>query len=1146
VIFDLIHGGLRGLRRLIAFTLKVVSAIVIVFVARLLWAPVSIPPLTPKLEALANAHFEQSEKSAIGIAAVAIKESFVWYDIETSRLKLGVSDVTFQDPKGEKVAEVTKASIRLDLWDLLGGKISVHSTEIIGADTVLVRTDEGQLRLGIFAQHPVSHKAAAAEAPEIEDSFEIAARIADGLSAERGAMPPFDAFEKLVFRELNLTYRDEMSGNIWHAPGASIDFQKQANGARASVEMAILRTEAPDETPVAVRLDGQWNFGSNIVDVFAEVRSAPIDMIVSQAPSFDTLSVLQGTVSGEFRARLDISDGELAELAVVISTDQSRIRLAENDFLPIERAAAAFVYDPTMDLLVVNEATITADGYNTAFSGEFALLRDREGQTSAARGAIKIGDTRIAKPSLFDPPLEVSSGTASFEIEAKGDVLHARIFDLAITGPMLELQGVAALASPGQGAQMADVSLTIGRLQATDLVKIWPKPLAPGGRMWIANNLSGGELQDLKINYRTNATEEDFRGTFAFRDLSGTYVSGMPAVTDGVGSVTATLDRFDLTFASAAVKAPNGAAIRLDDSAFSITDFAPDHPPAEVLLKTSGELADMAALLDSPPLNLLKKIDVKPSSFGGQIEGTTIMSFPLAKDLRLADIAIDSQANIRNLTLAKSAFDVSVVAKLASLHATVAGYELKAKKAIIDGRAASLNVTERFSPPKGQARRTARIGMRLSAKELEGLGAPEHLLEGSLFASLLIKDTDGQRKQFIGQANLKDLGLAIRPLDWVKKRGAAGQAKITGVIGPQGLRPQKFSVAMGNLVVDGATTFSSGTLSQIDLKSLKIKDKADLSVIISPEKNGWRIIGGGGFLDLRAAFRDQKQRKAPDSDAKNSGTQTVSATIDADLALDALLLLGSKPLPNARLVGRREATGDWTIEMRALAKQAVLFAGAKLTAAKDQISVRTDNAGHILGVLDLIADADGGVMTINAQGPSGGPYRGVIDIADIVLKSPPPILDAISKVLVVGWLDSMATGGMSFQRVRIPFHLKGETLEIRDGVATGPSIGMTIEGDYLRSEGQLKMSGSMSPAYAINGIISEVPIVGELLTGGSGEGLLGATFTLRGSVLDPDISVNPLSVLTPGFLRGIFSGGDFEAPAPQSGLRQSTQPERIE
>ena len=58
------------------------------------------------------------------------------------------------------------------------------------------------------------------------------------------------------------------------------------------------------------------------------------------------------------------------------------------------------------------------------------------------------------------------------------------------------------------------------------------------------------------------------------------------------------------------------------------------------------------------------------------------------------------------------------------------------------------------------------------------------------------------------------------------------------------------------------------------------------------------------------------------------------------------------------------------------------------------------------------------------------------------------------------------------------------------------------------------MQGVISPIYMLNGI-------GAALTR-EGEGLFGFSYRLGGSSDDPSVSVNPLSILTPGMFREIF------------------------
>ena len=115
-------------------------------------------------------------------------------------------------------------------------------------------------------------------------------------------------------------------------------------------------------------------------------------------------------------------------------------------------------------------------------------------------------------------------------------------------------------------------------------------------------------------------------------------------------------------------------------------------------------------------------------------------------------------------------------------------------------------------------------------------------------------------------------------------------------------------------------------------------------------------------------------------------------------------------------------------------------------------------------------------------------------------------------------------------------------IELRDGRAFGPSLGITVDGEIDRRSDQLTLSGTLVPAYTINSVLGSIPLIGTLLIGRQGEGIIALTYSVRGPIEDPNISVNPLSALAPGFLRNFFSiftgarglgsrNGDAKAPS---------------
>ena len=53
-------------------------------------------------------------------------------------------------------------------------------------------------------------------------------------------------------------------------------------------------------------------------------------------------------------------------------------------------------------------------------------------------------------------------------------------------------------------------------------------------------------------------------------------------------------------------------------------------------------------------------------------------------------------------------------------------------------------------------------------------------------------------------------------------------------------------------------------------------------------------------------------------------------------------------------------------------------------------------------------------------------------------------------------------------------------------------------------------------------MFGKIPLIGEILVGGKGEGIFAVNYKIEGPRDNPSVSVNPLSALTPGFLRKFF------------------------
>ena len=85
---------------------------------------------------------------------------------------------------------------------------------------------------------------------------------------------------------------------------------------------------------------------------------------------------------------------------------------------------------------------------------------------------------------------------------------------------------------------------------------------------------------------------------------------------------------------------------------------------------------------------------------------------------------------------------------------------------------------------------------------------------------------------------------------------------------------------------------------------------------------------------------------------------------------------------------------------------------------------------------------------------------------------------------------------------------------------------------------QYDLVGTYVPLFGLNSIFQKLPLFGPLLGGRNGEGLIGVTFAIRGSLDNPNFQINPASLLVPGAFRELFEYRAHELPQQTTATRK--------
>jgi hypothetical protein len=203
---------------------------------------------------------------------------------------------------------------------------------------------------------------------------------------------------------------------------------------------------------------------------------------------------------------------------------------------------------------------------------------------------------------------------------------------------------------------------------------------------------------------------------------------------------------------------------------------------------------------------------------------------------------------------------------------------------------------------------------------------------------------------------------------------------------------------------------------------------------------------------------------------------------------------------------------------------------------KRHLRVEANDAGSFLRGLDAIRGMRSGRLTIDGtlDGPIGlHPLAGTATIDSVVVRNSPALGKLLQAITLYGMVDALRGPGMAFSQIVVPFRYDGANLNVDEAHAYNSSLGLTADGRINLASGQASLTGTIVPAYFFNSMLGQLPLVGKLFSPEKGGGVFAARFGVDGRIDDPNISINPVSALTPGFLRGIFGVFDRTRPGKE-------------
>ncbi|WP_353287729.1 AsmA-like C-terminal domain-containing protein [Wolbachia endosymbiont (group B) of Gerris lacustris] len=190
------------------------------------------------------------------------------------------------------------------------------------------------------------------------------------------------------------------------------------------------------------------------------------------------------------------------------------------------------------------------------------------------------------------------------------------------------------------------------------------------------------------------------------------------------------------------------------------------------------------------------------------------------------------------------------------------------------------------------------------------------------------------------------------------------------------------------------------------------------------------------------------------------------------------------------------------------------------------LEIYSDNSGMLLRSLGIGKSVKNGKLSLYLSSKrENGERYGMLSISNFYIKDAPLLTTLLSMSSLPGIVNAIKNEGVHFYKCNAPFSYKDGTVEIEETWLEGAELGISTSGRIDIKDYKFQVEGQVIPAYSINKSLLKIPIIGKLLTGGKSRGIISIDYKANGDDKNNNVSVNPISSLTPSLFKrllGVF------------------------
>ena len=1109
---------------------------------RLSKGPLPLSFLTPTIQ--------QSMNRNLSGMKVTISDFILERDKVTGQPRFRLRNLALRDLDGNLIARAPRASVGVKGRHLLAGNIAPDKLELIGANLLVRRRVDGTFQLGFGDGSPANDSeppetAAASSAETANGKSGRADRqdespgvnggqlldlINDQMLSDAAGEGALAGIETIHVSQAAITLYDDANNAVWYAPQSNLLFKRGNGSFSVFVDAAVASGDKPWRSEVVVTYRKALRTFSVSARIFDLV---PAD-IADDVFALSQLAQVKLPLSGHVEFELT-EDGVMTKASAELSTKKGRLDFPKYISKPvlIDEGLLRFDLEPETGAIVIGNSAIFVEGVRSDLRGRLQPRRAADGRLTGIHANLRVSNVDLNPAAADQEPLALDriefSGTAGIDrsdVEVEDLILMSGGSGVRIRGRFVGEDSAVGMYLAGR----------IRDLPVDTLKRLWPPVVAPNVRIWLRKNVASANVSDgtfqlalpgkvllAAIRDKVKIPDNMVDLKFKVDNVTTNYFGDLPAIAGASGKGSITGNNFRLELQDGSVALPSGTKLKFVSGTMEATELAPPLTPTVIKVRGSGSARGFLELLDQKPLGLISKSKFDPRRLSGDTVLDIRFDMPLQEKMRAELVKIQADAMLSNVNLKDAFNDLDIDSGSVDIKfgdgAVAARGPVKIKGIPVD-----LRWTRTFAKNGADLDEiSAEADLNENRRAALDIDLSSHLT-GPVSVTMNATTRDGKVSKMSVKADLTKASLRLDPIKWHRNSGLKTTAEFdVDLSNPNQTEINNLKISGKDFRIAGElklgkdkelveATFSDVLLNRLNHFALALKRRNDnLALAVTGKSFDARPI-------INSMFSVGHGARLGDGTGVPMAVETSIANVHANRG---------EVITN--LTGQMQIIGG-TVQQADL--QGRFANGAPITLRVSpgsggvrEMRVVGNDGGGALRASNLYSKVAGGSIDFQAKlnpSPRAGIQQGKLVLRNFQVTNE----QAIGEINQRQKKRGPRKKSLRFNELVLPFSTDERHVLIgHDTRIKSTDIGASAQGSINKINGILDIGGTIIPAYALNSALSDLPLVGTILTGGSGKGIIAMNFRLSGTMRRPKFRIDPVSAVVPGMFREILQTG---------------------